>query len=206
MKFKIYFGTLVVFFASLPGYSQEKSILSVRSEKVNSLPVVLMVDGTNVLLSGFGMKGTYRIHPKVAVGMVAGVSNFKPSETESKAVAGYDYNHKLTQVGVVADLALIEMTENSTIYATVGLSQADVKTSVNDTFFGSNSSEDARLGVISALGWQFKHPLAFTGDFGMILQLGLGYGNGNRINYRLSGTETKLGDGMTLDIKAGVIF
>lgn len=188
--------------------AQTKSVAATQAAQIRNMPFSIMLNGSNFLLSGAGLKGTYRIHPMIAVGLVGGASSIRPTEADLKAFPGYNYHHRLTYFGIVSDIYLTNFSEANKLYATVGFTNANVKTSVDDTYigFGSNSSEAWQRGMIFSLGWQFKHPLAIADNVGLITQLGLGYGNGNRINYNLSGTRTSLSDGMILDLKAGLIF
>ena len=192
--------TLFSLFNTIAASAQEDMTLteSITEDK----HFTILVDGTAILLNGFGGKAVYSINDTVAVGGIASYQKLKSTDNE---IYKYDYTHTIGMVGVVAELYIAGVTQKNSAYLTLGANYATVNSEVNDSLFGtSNVADSSRGGLITAFGWQYRERITDTAN--IIIQVGLGYGNGGAIKWRFSGTETQIENGAHLDIKAGSQF
>lgn len=169
-------------------------------------PFTVLLDGSALLLSGFGAKALYSTQDTMAFGAIASYSRLKSDDKENNTTLYYrnDYKHTKTQVGAIAEFYILNQSRKGGMYITLGATSAYVKTEVDSELFGANNSESSRIGAIGAVGWHYTERL--TDKANVAFQLGFGYGNGGAIQWNYAGTKTEIKDSVLLDIKAGLQF
>ena len=167
-------------------------------------PFSVFLDGTAVLMSGFGVKALYAQKDNMAIGVIANYGKLKSDDKNSSLYYRNDYKHTLTQFGAIGEFYIFNHMRTGGLYFTAGVTSANVKTEVNTELFGANNSQSSRIGAIGALGWHYTERL--TDKANVAFQLGLGYGNGGAVYWTYSGAKTEIRDSVLLDIKAGLQF
>lgn len=168
----------------------------------------VILDGASILLKGAGVKATYAVSDKLAIGGI-----FKTYELDSSSndgslstELGYEYSHKVNVFGVIVDFYPTAGAYQSGIYLSGAVTSASVKTDVETNFFGQekNSASDSKTGAQATVGYQFGGRL--SNSMNILFQLGLGYGNAGAIKWRISGNQTELQNGLLLDLNGGLQF
>lgn len=167
-------------------------------------PFTVFLDGTAIILSGFGGKALYSVEDYMAFGAIGYFGTLKSDDKDTTPYYRNDYKHMLIQYGAVAEFYLLNQARKAGAYLTLGLTNAHVRTEVDTELFGANSSENSRLGALAAFGWHYTERL--TDRANVVFQLGLGYGNGSRVSWTYAGTDTEIQDSVLIDIKAGLQF
>jgi hypothetical protein len=205
---KTFLITLLALMISIPAFAQDDEAVSEFQTAPSPKPISILLDGASIILKGFGAKATYAINENLAIGAIGGFYKYTPTDEESSNLLyKYDYTHRLSYAGLIADGYLQMANPRSKFYISLALTQVKLDTQVNDDFLGiSNVSNSSKSGGSITAGWQYAETLPFLGSAGVVFQVGLGYGNAGRIRWSYYGDKTQIEDGLLVDLKAGMQF
>lgn len=206
--FKVILGSLLLVGSSALAVQDLQTTKDLKSMMNPPHKISVLLDGSSVLLSGAGVKGTYAVTEKIAVGGL--LRNMKMTESPESAQLGYTYKHQLNVLGAIVDFFPFSNLDENGFYVSAAATRASVKTETSDSYFGKGSAEDAKTGSQLTLGYKailrLNEALIATKGFDIVFHAGLGYGNGGRVAWSVLGNYTKIGDGLVLDLYMGAQF
>ncbi len=192
--------------------AQTNDLYTYTEPKIKTDNTQVFVDGIAILLKGFGVKATKQIQRNLGVGGT--VSMYKldsDSSSSTKSITSVDFKNEVTAVSAIADYYLGYSATESGGYLSGGIIYSKLKSAITDTYGFSKDFSDSKVGVVGKAGYQILNKI--SSDQNLILQLGLGFGSGNAVQTKYSSingvvttAESKLVDGMTIDINAGLQF
>lgn len=191
----------------------QSNVSDMQIPKDSQKSISATIDGTALLLKGFGVKAGIAASDRMIVGGKLSryqikVNHENVNNSSSSVFKDFqlEANHTITTGGVFADLFLTNNQDQSGVFISGAVVSTHVKTEAKD-IFSNMSSTDSAAGIQALGGYQFVNRM--NSNLNMVFQAALGYGNGGRIGWTYnsqSGASTKVQNGLVLGLTGGAQF
>ena len=221
LKLFVILNLMAAVLVSNPAFAQEAT--SVNSAYVNPFEknkLNIILDGTSVLLKGFGIKAVYRLQPQIAVGGFYQNYKLRPNEADAEnSVNSYVFDPliKVNTAGVIGEYYLNGFNSEG-VYFSGALVSVNAESTVDNYNGLTSTSSDSKSGYQIKAGYQFLSQI--NQNLNIVFQLGVGYGIAGKIksygeyyslstlssSYKTISTGTEIENGTVIDLSAGLRF